>query len=107
MYSHEREVLVRIAGQLKEVYRERIMAIYAFGSRARGDYTEESDFDVLVVVKDRDTSIEKKIINIFVEEETMSGLNFTPVIKDSGSFEHEREFNTPFYQNIQKEGLLI
>jgi hypothetical protein len=42
-----------------------------------------------------------------VDEELKSGLNFTPVIKDARSFEHERDYNTPFYQNIQKEGMAI
>jgi predicted nucleotidyltransferase len=107
MYDYEKSALERIAEKLREKYRKKIIAVYAFGSRVRGDHDERSDFDVLVVVKDRDPFIEKGIIDIFVEEENESGLSFAPVIKDAGSFERERDYNTPFYQNIQKEGMAI
>ena len=46
MYSHIKTVLERISSFLKKKYPENIVSVYAFGSRARGDHTEGSDFDV-------------------------------------------------------------
>lgn len=46
-------------------------------------------------------------MDIFVGEELKSGISFTPVIKDVESFEREREYHTPFYENIIKEGILL
>ncbi len=105
MYNHEKNVLNRITERLRERFSERIMVVYAFGSRVRGDHHEWSDFDVLVVVKDRNISIEHEIIDIFVEEELQSGVMFAPVIKDIKSFEYEKNLHTPFYENIMKEGV--
>ncbi len=107
MYAHEKNALKRIIEQLKERFSNRIVSVYAFGSRLRGDHDEWSDFDVLVVVGDKTPEIESEIISIFVEEETKSGLSFTPVIKDIQAFELEKRFNTPFYENIIKEGVLL
>ncbi len=107
MYAHEKNALKRIIEQLKERFSNRIVSVYAFGSRLRGDHNEWSDFDVLVVVGDKTPEIESEIISIFVEEETKSGLSFTPVIKDIQAFELEKRFNTPFYENIIKEGVLL
>lgn len=107
MYTYEKEILRRITRKLKEKFSGRIVSIYAFGSRVKGDHDEWSDFDVLVVVRDRDPGIESKIINAFVDEEIKSGLSFTPVIKDVRSFEKEKKFKTPFYENIMKEGVRL
>ena len=100
-------VLKDIAKRLRAVEVENLVSVRAFGSRVRGDHTGWSDFDVLVVVRDRTPNVEKEIINIFVEEEDRFGLSFTPVIKDLRSFEMEEKFHTPFYEAVTKEGVSV
>ena len=107
MYTHEKETLRRISSSLRERFRDDIVSVYAFGSRVRGDHDERSDFDVLVVVKRKNPALEDEIVAIFVEEETKSGMSFTPVIKDYRAFDLERKYNSPFYNNIRREGILI
>ncbi len=107
MNTYERDALNRITKVLRKQFRERIKAVFAFGSKVRGDHGEWSDFDVLVVVDDRDPLIEEAIIGIFVEEELRSGFRFTPVVKDLKAFESEKKFNTPFYENLTKEGIVL
>ena len=101
------ESLKRITDQLKEKFPERVLGVYAFGSRVRGDYGEWSDFDVLVVVKDRDPAIEKDIVGLFVEEELDKGIPYAPLIKDIKAFELEAKHHSPFYTNIMKEGIRL
>ncbi len=105
MNAHEKESLRRIAEKLKQKLSDRIVSIHAFGSRVRGDHGQWSDFDVLVVVQNKEPLIEAEVIGIFVDEELESGTSFTPVIKDVRAFELEKKFNTPFYENIVKEGV--
>lgn len=105
MFAYEKEALGRAVKMVREKLSDRIVSIYTFGSRARGDYEGWSDFDVLVVVKDKTPEIEAEIINTFVDEEIKSGLSFAPVIKDEESFEMEKRFETPFFENIMKEGV--
>jgi predicted nucleotidyltransferase len=105
MFAYEKDTLTRIIKGLKERFPGRIEGVYAFGSRVRGDHNEWSDFDVLIIVKNRDPSIENGIIGSFVDEELESGILFTPLIKDSKAFESEKSFKTPFYDNLMKEGL--
>jgi predicted nucleotidyltransferase len=107
MYAHEKRVLNRITKNLRKQFPGRIVHVYAFGSRARGNHGEWSDFDILVVVKDRDPLIEEAIISSFVEEELRSGLLFTPLIKDQKAFESEKRFHTPFYENLTREGTAL
>lgn len=51
MFNTEKESLIRVTSELKKTLKERLKAVIAFGSRVRGDFHGESDFDVLVVVE--------------------------------------------------------
>jgi len=99
--------LNRIAGRLKERFPDRILQIYAFGSRVRGDHGEWSDLDVLVIVKGKDLEIQDEIFSVFAEEELATGVPFSPIIKDQSVFVREEELNTTFYKNIKHEGVLL
>ncbi len=107
MNRREERILKRIKKNLEKKLKNRLVSFYAFGSRVRGDHELWSDFDVLIVVKNRTPEVEHKIMDIFVQEELKSSIFFTPLIKDNASFELEKKYNSPFYQNILKEGILI
>ncbi len=107
MRAHERQALDRIAAALRERFADRITALYAFGSRVRGGHDVWSDFDVLVVVRDKDPRVEGEIVGLIVDEELRSGLSFAPVVKDAHAFDLEKGFHTPFYENITREGVLL
>jgi predicted nucleotidyltransferase len=105
MYLHEKQTLQRIAASLRERFAERIVAFYAFGSRVRGTHHAWSDFDVLVVIRDRNPEAEAEIVGIIVDEEAKAGLSFAPVIKDERAFALEKALRSPFYENIMREGV--
>jgi len=107
MFQHEKEALHRISERLHDSLSGRVVSVHAFGSRVRGDHEAWSDFDVLVVVRDKDSVIEHLIIGVFVDEELRSGTSFTPVIKDLRAFEMEKKLHTPFYEALVKEGVLV
>lgn len=107
MFWFEKEALQRISSELRMRFSDRIKGIYVFGSRVRGDHSEWSDLDILVIVKDKDINLEKEIIEIFTEERLKTGIPFAPVIKDIKTFEREKELNTPFYQDILREGIMV
>jgi predicted nucleotidyltransferase len=107
MISHIDKSLRAISSRLRDALPEVIDSIRVFGSRARGDHSGMSDIDILIVVKRKTPSIEDRIISIIVNEEARYGLSLTPVIKDVAAFEKEKNFNTPFFENIMKEGILL
>lgn len=107
MFWHEKQVLRNIIRILKEKLPDRIVSAHAFGSRVRGDHKEWSDFDVLVLVRDKTPKLEAEIISVFVDEELKAGLSFAPVIKDIQAFNEEKALKTPFYENVVREGVLL
>ena len=44
--------LAEFAAAIRRHYKDRLLGLYLFGSRARGDHTPESDVDVAVILAD-------------------------------------------------------
>ena len=57
----EREWLTEFRDALQTNYRDATMRVVLFGSRARGDWNEESDIDVLVIVRNEASETKKEI----------------------------------------------
>lgn len=107
MLTIEIESLKKIKDKLYNRFGDSIEYVYAFGSRVRGDFTVDSDFDVLIVVKNKTPEIEEAIVAVIVEEEMKHAISFTPLIKDSKAFELEQQYNSPFYNHIKNEGIQL
>ena len=47
-----RTILKKLKNELIQIYGERLDHIILYGSRARGDARDDSDIDILIVLKD-------------------------------------------------------
>lgn len=92
---------------MSEAYGNDLAKVVLFGSYARGDFHEESDIDFLVVLN-------KKELNPFKEIRKMNNKVYDLTL-DSGklisflptTLNRYESFETPFYTNVRKEGLVI
>ena len=50
MTRNVRSLMAKLKNGLTELYGQRLKAVYLFGSYARGDYNENSDLDVMIVL---------------------------------------------------------
>jgi predicted nucleotidyltransferase len=107
MYRHYEQALKIIKNELAKKLGARLVSVYAFGSRVKGTDKSWSDFDLLIIVKDKEPKIEAQIIDVIVTNEIKVGLSFAPVIKDYQAFQAEAKLHSPFYQNIKKEAIKI
>lgn len=82
--------------------------VILFGSRARGDYSEKSDWDLLVLLN-RDGSLSVKdlgrLCRPLYELGAELDIDVNPVIYTIGDWQ-KRDF-TPFYKNATSEGIKI
>lgn len=103
----EKESLSRVVEKLKNVLGDNLLTVVVFGSRVRGDFHGESDFDVLVILKRRDYNALGVIIDLFYDEEERTGITYSVVVKDSETFDREKNYGTGFYRSILEEGKVL
>ena len=79
-----------------------------YGSYARGDYRDDSDLDLLVLVdKDIISRFDQKRIKYpLYEIEFDTGTIISPLIFSKKDWEF-RHRNTPFYENVVREGRIL
>ena len=107
MFKDEKEALKRATKKLERLMGDNLLTVLAFGSRVRGDFSGDSDFDVLVVVRKRTFQIIDEVNGAFYAEEEKTGIPFSVIVKTEGAFEKERKHDTAFYRNMKEEGFLL
>ncbi len=66
------EILARLREDLVDTLGENLVCLLYTGSRVRGEATEESDFDVFLLVKSIDSSVIEKMREVFLGYPTFS-----------------------------------
>ena len=93
-----RDLLKNYTEGIQRIYGKSLDAVILYGSYARGDYTEDSDIDIMILV-DRDR------VSDFTYDFNMDyDLLIMPVVKGMAHFKYWSEAY-PFYQNVEKEGV--
>lgn len=101
------KILPEIEKSIREAFGEKVNKIILFGSYARGDYNEESDVDILVVVDDDNTKPYKlkrnELTKFYLEN---YGILLSIIIQPKNHIERYKEYS-PFLINVVKEGQVI
>lgn len=61
------DMVLSLTDKIKEVVGERLEKVILFGSRARGDHREDSDYDIMVIGKFTDTDIVERTADLRLE----------------------------------------
>mgnify|MGYP001546341299 CR=1 FL=1 len=81
--------------------------VILYGSRARGDNRNDSDWDFLVITKkNTNDSLKRLIRKGLVNIELESGQSISMYGKHFGEWENKHRI-TPLYKNVQKEGIFL
>lgn len=93
------------ADSLRFQLNERIKQIALFGSRARGDFKEGSDYDFLIVIDKKDQQIVRTIRNIEVDILDNFDVLSASLIYDESEWERKKRF--PIGINILREAIWL
>ena len=99
----------QISQTYRSVYGDNIVAIYLYGSYARGNYSDESDIDITAIVKGDRLELQnklKKIWNISADIGLENDVIVSPTVIPFEEFEEYKQ-TLPYYMNIWKEGKQI
>lgn len=99
-------ILELIKKSVNKVDPNAILILY--GSYARRDYTAESDIDLLILVdKENITRNDKiKITYPLYDVELETGIVISPKVYSKKFWQQEHKV-TPFYENVNREGIVL
>lgn len=102
-------ILREVAKAYQSAYGAEIVKILLYGSYARGDYTEESDIDIVAIVRGERRQLQDKLDQIWdraneleLEYETI----ISPTVIPYNEYERFKEA-LPYYRNIKLEGVEV
>lgn len=109
MPTRVNHIVQKFAKEMRELYGESLKSIIVYGSYARGDYTESSDIDIMILVTLSDEQI--KLTTDMVSDCAFDfmmkyGVDISPIVKNVEHFTYWVD-NLPFYRNIRDEGVKI
>ena len=103
------KITAETAQRVPKLIQDNLRRIILFGSYARGDYTEESDIDIAVLVEcDRQDTLKFKdgLVALSAEMDLENRVVVNFVCLPYQEFNEKKEYY-PFYANIEKEGKVI
>lgn len=109
MNEKDRELIVELKKRISLDVKGHLRQIIVFGSRARGEAIDGSDIDVIALVDEKTSEIEKKLEDVAYQ--VMWDHDFKPII--SLKVFAESQFNNyikkgfSFYKHVQDEGVFV
>ena len=109
MNEKDRNIILELKKRLPDTVRDHIRKVIAFGSRVRGEGSEDSDLDLLILVDRKAPELEVKIEDVAYQ--VMWDHDFKPMLSiklftEAGYLDCVRE-GFSFYKNIEREGVSL
>ena len=99
-------VIVEFLRQIAPV-RDRIPRLVLFGSRARGDCKPNSDYDILVVLPEKDRRLVDALYDATMQVLFHTHRLISLKIYREADFNRYAALPTPFLQNVVREGIAL
>ena len=96
---------------VQEMLGEHLKKVILYGSYARGDYSEGSDVDIMILADIDGKELEDKEFEMWnfaydLECEYHFKIHLSPILINIDSFNSWLDVK-PFYMNVQKEGVVL
>lgn len=105
--KNERKVIESFVNELKEKLGDEILSIRLFGSKARGDFQEESDIDIFILVKEKKGKLRDKISDIAAEYFFEYNVPLAPVVYSLFEYEQNKKLSSFFFEQVEKQGISL
>ena len=107
MKQELKEILKRYVSDVRALYGERLCEVILYGSYARGDYREDSDIDIMILVDMDDEAVRSKgemLSHFTYEYNYVNDILIMPIVVNIDHFNRwVRAY--PFYNNVWNEGI--
>jgi len=99
-------VLGEVKKRLRDIYGDKLKDIILYGSYARGDFTEESDIDIIILLENMEnvTTERERFFDSIWELDLKYDVLISIIPFQKDEFEIRR---LPLILNVKKEGILV
>ena len=109
MNSEILKVTQEVEKRVVDLLEDKIYKIILYGSYARGDFSRDSNVDVMILLnckKEEVSNYKIAVSKIASSISLESGMEISLLLKDRETY--EKWMNAvPFYQNVEKEGIML
>lgn len=95
--------------EIRKIYGSHLQSVILYGSYARGDFKQDSDIDIMILLDITDFELKaysQKLSYMTYDFNLDNDLDIKPIAKSEAHFRKWVE-NYPFYANIRKEGVVL
>ena len=105
------QIIEEFTIKTKKILGNHLKQIILYGSYARGDFNENSDIDIMILIDTKDRELEnyyEKIIELAynIESKNNFKIHLSPLVKNIDKFNYWLD-TIPFYMNVEKEGVVL
>jgi len=105
--QNEKVKISEFTKRLKAILGDNLILIELFGSKARGDFSKDSDIDILLVVKKKSLELRKEIYDILFEVDPYYEFKISLRLLSQFEYQENERLNSPFIEYIKKEGVKL
>ena len=103
----EHHIYSELVAGILQALPAQVIRIVLYGSVARGTNTLESDVDIAVFVHTRlNAEMEDRLSDVVVDMNLKYNKVFSVIDIDNATYQKWRDV-TPFYQNVDREGIVL
>ncbi len=103
----EKTALAKFKAEIIKKLPEYIILLELFGSKARGDDTNDSDIDILVLTEGKDFEKNSEICGTALDFSIDYDTYISPRIFELKEFERLKQRNSIFIKNVEKDGKIL
>jgi hypothetical protein len=105
--QEEERAVKEFVSAIKQELKDHILRTTIFGSKVRGDYSQDSDIDILIILKERSKylidTLYEKLLDIELEYDSKISLT----IFSQAEYQHNVNAHTPFIESLANEGVIL
>jgi uncharacterized protein len=108
--SKERDAVEALVQRLKRIYGAQLLKVMLYGSKARGNFDEESDIDLLIVAKFPDKDYWqhwRRIIDEAGDVDLEYDVVISPLIRNENGYDQMRRYDVLFNRDIDHDGITL
>jgi len=101
----ELEVLAAVRGRLTRLLDDRSFKLILFGSKARGDFDDNSDLDLAIIVNGLDHPLKLAIFDVIADAELEHLKTLSALVLSSEDFQRLKSRERRIALDIEREGI--